>query len=159
MVATTMRKPMTATAGRGAARQMGRPAPRPPAHHVEPVHPKPHSRALTYAAAGMGAAALIAGLVVIYLFGNAGLRTIATPPVGGNGQVPAAVAPGAAPTLVYRDLHDGRVMVMEIDANGTRVVGTMAKQDVPMATNMYREPKQRSIDSSTRLQALGDPFR
>lgn len=159
MVTTTMRRPMAATAGRGAARPMGRPGQRPPVHHVEATHPKSQSRALTFAIAGGGSAVLIAGLVMIYLFGNTGLRSIATPTISGNGQATAAMAPGAAPTLIYRDLHDGRVIVTEVDAHGTRVIGTMAKEDVPMATNMYREPRQRGLDSSTRLQALGQPFR
>ncbi len=144
----TARGPMTTAGAR-------RPAPRARPMHAEPR--KPPKPALSQLAWGLliGTGAFVAFLI-IYLYGAAGLASI-----GGRADR-IDEAPEGAPTsatTVYRDMRDGRVMVMEVDEKGTRIIGIVPKEDVPMAGNMYRETRSRGLDTTTRLNAFSKTFK
>ncbi|TBW37208.1 hypothetical protein EYW49_12150 [Siculibacillus lacustris] len=108
---------------------------------------------------GMGAAVL-ALVALVWFVGNTGLK------FDPNARFGEASAPPPVPTrttTIYRDLHNGQVMVTEIDGNTMRVKGTMAKEDLPIAGNMYREPRRMGIDPSSdandRLNAFSQTFK
>lgn len=150
MPAAVMRKPVPAKGAPG----VKRPAPSAAKHHHDaPV--KPMVSTVTIVVAGSVAVATLFGL--IWAFGSAGLQIPTAPPTAAG-----KVAPGSgagASTRVYRDMHDGRVMVMEVDGNGTRIVGTMSKDEVGLATDNLPSPERRGLDTQQRLNALGTPFR
>lgn len=67
-----------------------------------------------------------------------------------------------APTTVYRDLHNGRIMVMEYGPDGTRLKGTVDRSTVPTIGEMANEPSTRGSSepsASDRVNALGSAFR
>ena len=151
MPAAVMRKPVPAKGASG----VKRPAPSAAKHHHEtPV--KPMVSTVTIVVAGSVAIATLFGL--IWAFGSAGLQIPATPPAAAGKAAPGSAA-AAASTRVYRDMHDGRVMVMEVDGNGTRIIGTMSKDEVGLATDNLPTPERRGLDTQQRLNALGTPFR
>lgn len=107
--------------------------------------------------------AAIVGIAVIWEFGAA--RNLPMPQGGaiGAGGSGGAGGRGSEPTVVYRDMHDGRIMVMEVGPDGTRIKGTIAKSSLPMASDLSGDAgvMRRSSEPSTsdRVNALGSAFR
>lgn len=102
----------------------------------------------------------IVGIAVIWEFGAARNLTVGatlTAHGGGSGR------PGDRPTLLYRDMRDGRVMVMEIGADGTRIKGTVAKSNLGIAADMGADVgssvRTGDVTSADRVNALGSAFR
>lgn len=151
MPAAVMRRPVPAKGGQGVKRPAPSAATR---HHDAPV--KPMFSTVTIVVASVTAIVTLFGL--IWAFGSAGLQIPATPPAAAGKALPGSGA-AAASTRVYRDMRDGRVMVMEVDGNGTRIVGTMSKDEVGLATDNLPSPERRGLDTQQRLNALGTPFR
>lgn len=132
----------------------GRPVRPPIAAHRE-HHPPPPSSTVPILIGVIFVTGLAVLLGVIWMFGDTHMF------VTRGLEAPETVDPNA-PTRIYRDTRDGRVMVFDADANGTRLVGTMDKADVPMAGNMYRDPRQRGFETpsaSDRMNALGSAFK
>lgn len=139
-----------------------RPVRRPTPEKPAPQRPRSFSmrHPAVFGTAIGGAVAL--GVLVLYLFGAA--RSVTVQPRTG---IEAGVGGGGGGrqdvTTMYRDTRDGRVIVMEVDAKGTRIKGTMAKEDVPLANDTYRDDTpRRSADAPTttdRVNALGSSFR
>lgn len=152
-----MPRPAAARAG-ASARRPSRPA---PAHRP---HPHAASAADTTRLVVIGAVIVVAAVIavgVIWEFGAA--RNLAVP-YGAVGPGPgAAPTPDRPTTTMYRDLHDGRIMVMEIGPGGTRLKGTVSKTEVPFANDADRDggttrgtPEPSAVD---RVNALGSAFR
>lgn len=106
----------------------------------------------------------VVGIAVIWEFGAA--RTLSVPRTGmigaEDGTGPSVQRPRDAPTMLYRDMRDGRIMVMEVGPDGTRLKGTVDKSTVPLANDTHREPtSSRSAEPSAtdRVNALGSAFR
>ena len=150
MPAAVMRKPVPAKGASGVKRPATSTAKR---HTDAPV--KPMYSTVTIIAAGVVAIVTLFGL--IWAFGSAGFQVPTPAPTAGKAALGSSAA--GATTRVYRDMHDGRVMVMEVDGNGTRIVGTMSKDDVGLATDNLPSPERRGLDTQQRLNALGTPFR
>jgi hypothetical protein len=96
---------------------------------------------------------------IIYFFGDTmrgHLFPIATPTI----TAPKA-GPGAAPTVFYRDRGDGTFVVMEIDGNGTRVKGTIPRDEVPLlqADKVREGWGSTNVNPNARVNALGSAFR
>lgn len=140
----------------------GRP-PHPPAGrvHHEPHPPVPaHSTTQRLMIGGGILAAVVVAVAVLYAFGSA--RNLSGVPLSGTGAGAGDGRPSMETTLLYRDMRDGTVMVMEMDRNGTRVVGIRSKEDIPMAGDMYRDRKVKTMQTpsaSDRVNALGSAFR
>lgn len=66
-------------------------------------------------------------------------------------------------TMLYRDLKNGRLMVMEVGKNGTKMKGTIDKKTLPLANdeaaNQQSSRGSAEITSFDRVQALGAAFR
>jgi hypothetical protein len=140
-------------------RPMVRPAPRPV--HKNAPHPAPKSgsnRTQILVGGLIGLAVLIA-LTFIYVYGTAG--TIADSPLPRGVTGPAAAPTGRVSdkTTVYRAMKDGRMVIMEIDKNGTRVIGTVSKGDVPLASDPDRDPRPHAPDTAERLNAFSQTFK
>ncbi|NLH81565.1 MAG: hypothetical protein GX458_12070 [Phyllobacteriaceae bacterium] len=158
MPVTARPMPRSAVARAGApARRPSRP---PPAHR-----PPPHRQSSGDVArlVLIGAAIAVAGAIgvgVIWEYGAA--RNLSVPP-GAIGAGADAAPPGGRSTTMYRDLHDGRIMVMEIGPGGTRLKGTVSKSEVPLANDVDREggtsQKAPEPSASDRVNALGSAFR
>ena len=155
MVTTATRRPIPAAGGQRTPYRGARPIPRRP----EPEHHAPPKSQLAQPIAVGAAAALALALLIgtIWAFGNAGISGIARLPESADPAPPPT--PVSRTTRVYRDMHDGRVTVMDIDANGTRVIGTMAKDKVPMISKVDKDAVPAAMDSQSRLHALGSNFR
>lgn len=151
MPAAVMRKPGLAKGVPGVKRAAPKVGPAP--------HPTSTKQKWSTAVIAVAAiAAIAAPFLLILAFGGAGMKVIEAPStLGGAGGGAAGSTSGV--TRFYRDTHDGRVMVMEVDAAGTRIVGTMAKEDVPLATDNLPHAERRGMDTQQRLNALGTPFR
>lgn len=138
------------------SRQVRRPAPRP---MPRPVHkaPPPQSNGSQFLVGGLIGAGVLIVLAVMYTFGDAGIVT------GYRAQNAETVPPPATPvsrtTTYYRDLKNGRVMVMEIDEKGTRVLGTKAKEDVELANEALKDPNERAVNTVDRLNAFSQTFK
>lgn len=160
MTVTARPMPRPAVARGGApARRPTRPA---PAHRPHPhaAAPADTTRLMVIGAVIVVAAAIAVG--VIWEFGAA--RNLAVPyGAVGAGAGDGAASTGARPTTMYRDLHDGRIMVMEIGPGGTRLKGTVSKSDVPLANDADRDAgSSRGSPEPTagdRVNALGAAFR
>lgn len=106
------------------------------------------------------AIAAIVGIAVIWEFGAArNLSVGSTLATRGGG----STRPGDQPTLLYRDMRDGRVMVMEIGADGTRIKGTVSKSNLGIAADMGGDVgssvRSGDVTSADRVNALGSAFR
>lgn len=135
-------------------RQIHRPAPR-PVHKSAPPPASNVSQILIGALIGVG---VFVGLAIIYVYGTAGLVPQNVPRRGDAPPPAAATVPDR--TTLYRTMRDGRVMVMEVDRNGTRVVGTMSKDDVPLANDPSRNNQRaHNLDATERLNAFSDTFK
>lgn len=137
-------------------RPMVRPAPRPV--HKNPPHPTPKtwSNASQIFFGGLIGLVVLIILSIIYVYGTAG--TIAQRgPIGGETETAPARVPDK--TMVYRDMKNGRVVIMEVDRNGTRVVGTVSKSEVPMAADPDRGSGPRTPDTAERLNAFSQTFK
>ena len=135
------------------------PAPAPRPHAAAPEHQRGDTLRMIAIIAAVVVAAVV-GITIIWEFGAA--RLITRPGGLPGSQIRGGEAAAPAPTLYYRDLRDGRVMVMEVDENGTRIKGTMSRNDVPLTAELYHEETRRSSDtptSSQRINALGSSFR
>jgi hypothetical protein len=103
------------------------------------------------------AVAAVVAIAVIWEFGAARTLSLGSGPGGGaaNGR--------DRPTVYYRDMRDGRVMVMEIGADGTRIKGTVAKSDLGIAADMGADiggsSRPGEVTSADRVNALGSSFR
>jgi hypothetical protein len=109
---------------------------------------------------GVAAGAVVLGLLLlIYHFGHA---SDLFDPRSRFGESSEPVAPPKT-TTIYRDMHNGKLLVTEIDGNKTTVKGTIAKEDAPIAGNMYRDPRRMGIDPSSdatdRLNAFSNTFK
>ncbi len=151
MPAAVMRKPGLAKGVPGVKRAIPKAA-------SEPRHAPTKQKWSTVIIAVAAVAAIAAPFALILAFGGAGMKVIETPSTIGGLNVGAGGAANGA-TRFYRDMHDGRVMVMEVDGEGTRIVGTMAKEDVPLASDNLPHAERRGMDTQQRLNALGTPFR
>lgn len=160
MPVTARPMPRSAVARAGAPAR--RPSRLPPAHR-----PRPHEQSTGDVARLIliGAALAVAGAIgvgVVWEFGAA--RNLSVPPgaIGAGADADAATS-GSRSTTMYRDLHDGRIMVMEIGPGGTRLKGTVSKTDVPLANEVDRDGgtsrKTPEPSASDRVNALGSAFR
>lgn len=109
---------------------------------------------------GVAAGALVLGiLLLIYHFGHASDLFDPRSRFGDTSEP----APPPKTTTIYRDLHNGKLLVTEIDEKRTTVKGTIAKEDAPIAGNMYRDPRRYGIDPSSdatdRLNAFSKTFK
>jgi hypothetical protein len=111
---------------------------------------------------GVAAGALVLGvLLLVYHFGHTSSLFDFDP----KSRFGDTAEPEAPPkyTTVYRDMHNGKLLVTEIDDNRTTVKGTIAKEDAPIAGNMYRDPRRYGIDPSSdatdRLNAFSKTFK
>ena len=103
---------------------------------------------------------ILAILAVVVVFFGDTLRARFASFGAVSGRVSAPNTP--APTVFYRDRGDGTVMVMEIDANGTRIKGVMNRVDVPMMKEQATSSRRWGDDqvtSQSRVNALGSAFR
>lgn len=138
-----------------------RPASATAKHHTPPKTSNDTLR-LILIGVGLAIAALV-GVGVIWEFGAG--RNLPRPSAGLPSSDDAAGGAGAAPTMVYRDMHDGRVMVMEVGPDGTRIKGTIDKGNLPIAGDMAPGGVATSSRSSAgpnsndRVNALGSAFR
>jgi len=135
---------------------MVRPAPRPV--HKHPPHPTPKtwSNASQMFFGGLIGLVVLIILSIIYVYGTAG--TIAQRrPMGGETET--AQPRISDTTRVYRDMKNGRVVIMEVDRNGTRVVGTVSKSEVPMAADPDHDTRPRALDTTERLNAFSQTFK
>ena len=159
MVTTARPHPMPAAAHRPAAhRPPARPTPRPGATLTTTEVSSRQVAALVVQGtliAG-GVLAVLAG--VAFFFGDTIRSRLFT--IGG---VPTAAAPaGPGPTVFYRDRGDGTVTVMEIDGNGTRLKGTISRNDVPLLqADKVRAGwgGESTSGPNSRVNALGSAFR
>lgn len=99
---------------------------------------------------------------VIWEFGAA--RTLAVPQIApSNGAAPDADGRRNAPTVMYKDMRDGRVLVYEVGPEGTRLKGAISKSELPFAENLNGEgalsTRKTRVDASDRVNALGSAFR
>ena len=144
----------------------GAPARRPvrplPAHRPEP-HKQGTDTSRLILIGGVLAVAAVIGVAVIWEFGAA--RNLAVPDVAvGSGADSGAAATGGRSTMLYRDMRDGRIMVMEVGPGGTRLKGTVSKNDLPIAADADRpggSTRSGGVDPSAadRVNALGSAFR
>lgn len=157
MVATARPRPMTAQA----ARSM--PAGRRPVR--SDAHPTLASGAITsrhitllVVQGTLVGCLILAVLAAIWFFFGDALRNQLNPIA-----VPSAAqkSAGPGPTLYYRDRGDGSFTVMEIDANGTRMKGTIHRNDVPLlqADKVHEGWGNRTTTTNSRVNALGSSFR
>ncbi len=146
-----------------AARPPSRPGARPMANSAATVSPRevtPPQMTQLVAQGVMIAGAILAVIGgIIFFFGDTmrgHLFPIAAPPAGVQRS-----APGTAPTVFYRDRGDGTFVVMEIDGNGTRVKGTVARDDVPLlqADKVREGWGSSNVNPNARVNALGSSFR
>ncbi|MDK9695946.1 MAG: hypothetical protein OEL76_06130 [Siculibacillus sp.] len=105
---------------------------------------------------GCAILAVLGGL--LFFFGDT-LRNHFYPLGAGAGRSSAPSGPG--PTVYYRDRGDGTVTVMEIDANGARMRGTMSRNDVPLlqADKVREGWGGGAVSPHSRVNALGSSFR
>lgn len=148
-----------------------RPAARPAPRGVRPMptRPMPHaahpaarpSKSVSPVAIGLASAVgLCAAIGTIWFFGTG--RTLFVPDVAPA--APAKIeATGHPPTNFYRSTRDGRVIVMEIDQNGTKIKGTISRRDVPIDADEYRDGPVNGNGGpgspENRVHALGSAFR
>jgi hypothetical protein len=165
---TTAARPMPRPAP--AAPVGGRPAPQRPAakaptHAAKTDAAHAHAHAHAHPAgpnylliAAALAVVIVAGAVAIWGGGSA--RNL--PLFGGGGEV-GEQRRDANTTMMYRDLKNGRLMVMEIGPNGTKMKGTIDKTTLPLANDEANKPQstRQSPELTTfdRVQALGSAFR
>jgi len=101
---------------------------------------------------------ILSVLAAIWFFFGDALRNHLNPIA-----VPSAaqMSAGPGPTLYYRDRGDGYFTVMEIDANGTRMKGTIHRNDVPLlqADKVHEGWGNRTTTTNSRVNALGSSFR
>jgi len=162
MPATARPMPRPRPAGRVAPPRPTRPS-RPPAHPASSAaraKPTLADRINLVLFLSALAIAAVVGIAVIWEFGAArNLSPGATLATGGDG----SGRPGDRPTLLYRDMRDGRVMVMEIGADGTRIKGTVAKSKLGIAADMGGDvgaaSRSNDVTSADRVNALGSAFR
>ncbi len=126
-----------------------------PAHGHAHGHPAKAPNYLLIAAAL--AVVLVAGVVAIWGGGAArGIRLFGSVDVGEPRR-------DADTTMLYRDLKNGRLMVMEVGKNGTKMKGTIDKKTLPLANdeaaNQQSSRGSAEITSFDRVQALGAAFR
>lgn len=161
MVATARPLPRPVAARPAPAR---RPTPvRAPAHPHHDTSKPAANGTLGYVlvAIGVAIAAAIA-IAVIWEFGAA--RTLAVPSVApSGGGAPEVDGRRNAPTVMYKDMRDGRVLVYEVGPEGTRLKGAIAKSELPFAENLNGEgalsSRKTRVDASDRVNALGSAFR
>ncbi len=106
-------------------------------------------------------ALLLGVLAAIWFFFGDALRASLLEIAAGR-SVGGAAPAGPGPTVFSRDRGDGTVVVMEIDGNGTRVRGVIARTDVPLLqADKVREGWGSSSGTTThnRVNALGSSFR
>ncbi|MCE1234813.1 MAG: hypothetical protein LWW93_00515 [Hyphomicrobiales bacterium] len=160
MVATARPLPRSVAVRPAPAR---RPTPAKTPAHAHGAASKPASNGslgyvLIAIAVAIGAAIAIG---VIWEFGAA--RTIPVPAVAiPNGAVDGG-SRGSAPTVMYKDMRDGRVLVYEVGPEGTRLKGAISKSELPFAENMNGEgamsSRKTDTNASDRVNALGSAFR
>lgn len=161
-----------AVAARTAPRAPTRPAAAPgrapvPGRAAAPHAPAPHAAHHPAKSQGLGTGqilgiaagivvAAVVGLGVIWQFGAA--RDLSM--IGGLG---GGATARPQTTTMYRDMKDGRLMVIEIGPEGTRIKGTVDKASVAIANEEIGQPRpvRRPSETSSRdrVNALGSSFR
>lgn len=157
--------PRPAVAGRGQPPRPVRRAPPAPVPASKAAKQKSGSRDTwrILLVAAMVAVVAVVVVVVIWEYGAARNLDLTTMPSADRGGAAAGGRGGGAPTVYYRDMRDGRVMVMEIGAQGTRIKGTVNKSDLDIAAGMGADigPPNRmgDVTAADRVGALGSAFR
>lgn len=162
---------MVATARPLPPRAAARPAPvrrptpaRTPGHaHAAPSKPAT-TGTLGYVLIGIAVAIGAAIAVgVIWEFGAARTLSVPSIPPSGSDRSGDGATRGGAPTVMYKDMRDGRVLVFEVGPEGTRLKGSVAKSDLPLAENMNGEgsssARRNDATATDRVNALGSAFR
>ena len=157
--------PRPLAAGRGQPARPVRRAPPAPVKTSKPARSGAGSRdtlrILMIASVVVAVAAVAVG--VIWEYGAARNLDLTAAPVSDRAGAGQGGRGGGAPTVFYRDMRDGRVMVMEVDAQGTRIKGTVNKSDLDFAAGMGADigPPNRmgDVTAADRVGALGSAFR
>lgn len=138
----------------------GRRPPPTPTHHAPP---KADDTVRTVLIVTAVAIATVVGVGIVWEYGSA--RNLPAQQEGADAADTTAGAESgrraAKPTLFYRDMRDGRVMVMEVGPDGTRIKGTVDKGSLAITGDSSEDGSRSAPDPSSvdRVNALGSAFR